>query len=117
MSQSVFKNSIIAAAALALPLVMGSTDAAAISYGKKFPNGKTCRVVFGETHYHAGDGTDANKARAQARAIEGWSSFVMLEYGRRWGKWAAAEKKSMKCLNDTDAGVWRCRAEAQPCKS
>lgn len=105
------------AAALVLPVVMGSTDAEAISYGKRLATGKTCRVTFGKTHLHEGDGTNASKTGAQARAIHGWSRFVTFEYGRRWGNWAIAQEHSMECINDTDAGVWRCRAEAQPCKS
>lgn len=117
MSQSGFKYAVIAAAALALPLVMNASPAHAFNYGKKLPNGKTCRVVFGETHLHGGDGTDASRAAAEARAIQRWSRFVSFEYGRKYGKWAAAEKQAMRCAHDTGKGVWRCRADAQPCKS
>lgn len=119
MGKSGIKHVIVAAAVLVFPLVMGATDGLAqnyiFNYGKKLANGKTCRVVFGETHWHAGNGANARKARAQAGAIDGWSNFVSFEYGRRWGKWSAADKKSMECVKDKDAGVWRCRATAQPC--
>jgi len=116
MVQSVFKCFAIAAAVLALPLVMNSSAAHAFNYGMKLPNGKTCRVVFGETHMHAGNGADARRATAEARAIRGWSRFVSLEYGRKYGNWTSAEKRSMTCARDTGKGVWRCRADAQPCK-
>lgn len=116
MYQSAFKYSAFAAAAFALPLVMNISDAHAINYGKKLANGKTCRVVLGANHFHVGDGADASRAAAEARAIRGWSRFASFEYGRRYGKWAAADKQSMKCIRDKDAGVWRCRAKAQPCK-
>lgn len=117
MRKSKIKHAIVIAAALLLPAVTGSTDAEAFSYGKRLANGKTCRVTFGKTHFHDGDGTDASKTSAQARALHGWARFVMFEYGRRWSKWSLAQEHSMACINDTDAGVWRCRAEAQPCKS
>jgi hypothetical protein len=119
MNDSASKFIVILAVALAFGFVMNVSSANAqnyiFNYGKKLPNGKTCRIVFGETHWHAGNHTDASRKKAVAGAIDGWSSFVVFEYGRRWGNWAAADKRSMKCIKDTDAGVWRCRAEAQPC--
>ena len=116
MFQSVIKQGVIAAAVFALPLVMGSSGAQAFSYAKKLSNGKTCRVLLGQTHWHVGDAADASKAAAQAKARRKWSNFASFEYGRKYGKWAAADKRKMICLKDSDAGVWRCRAEAQPCK-
>ena len=116
MSQSGFKFSVIAAAALALPIILNASAAHAFNYGKKLPNGKTCRVVFGETHWHGGSGTDANRAAAEARAIRHWSRFVALEYGRKYSRWSASDKQSMDCAHDADKNVWRCRATAQPCK-
>jgi hypothetical protein len=119
MRKSCIRHAIFTAAVLAFLSVMGAPDGEAqnyiFNYGKKLANGKTCRVVFGETHFHAANGADARKARARAIAIEDWVSFVVFEYGKRWSKWSAADKRSMKCINDKDAGVWRCRAEAQPC--
>jgi hypothetical protein len=116
MHKSVFRSGAIAALAIILPLVMGSTQAEAFNYPKKLSNGKVCRVVFGQTHWHVGDSADANKAVAQAKAVRRWSRFVVFEYGRKWGNWNAADKNAMLCDMDGAAGVWRCRAEAQPCK-
>lgn len=119
MQNSCFRQAILTAAVLAFLSMTGSPDAEArnyiFNYGKKLANGKTCRVMLGENHFHAANGADASKTRAKSIAIEDWASFVVFEYGRRWGKWSAADKKSMTCMNDKDAGVWRCRAEAQPC--
>jgi len=113
------RQAIFIAAVLALLSMLGSPDAEArnyiFNYGKKLANGKTCRVVLGENHFHAANGAHASKARAKSKAIKDWAGFVVFEYGGRWGKWSAADKKSMTCMNDKDAGVWRCRAEAQPC--
>ena len=116
MFLSAIKQGVIAAAVFALPLVMSSSGAEAFNYPKKLSNGKTCRVLLGQTHWHVGDAANASKAAAQAKAKRHWSRFVAFEYGRKWGNWAAADKHKMTCINDTSAGVWRCRAEAQPCK-
>lgn len=86
-----------------------------VNRGKKLPSGKVCRVMLGEPHFHGWNGADASKAVARREAIRGWSRFTMFEYGRLYGKWSAAKSRSMKCVHDKDAGVWRCRAEAQPC--
>jgi len=50
MFQSAIRQGVIAAAVFALPLVMGSSGAEAFNYVKKLSNGKTCRVVLGQTH-------------------------------------------------------------------
>ncbi len=119
MRKSCIRHAFCTAVILALLSVTGAPDAEAqnyiINYGKKLANGKTCRVILGETHMHTANEADASKARAQANAIKDWASFVVFEYGKRWSRWSAADKKSMTCINDTDAGVWRCRAQAQPC--
>ena len=119
MRKSCVRHAIFTAAILVFLSVMGATDSEArnyiFNYGKKLANGKTCRVILGETHFHAANGAHASKARARAKAIKDWSQFVVFEYGKRWGRWSAADKRSMKCIHDKDAGVWRCRAEAQPC--
>jgi len=119
MRISSFKRAIIAGAVLLFPYDIGTGDAEAqnyiINYGKKLANGKTCRVVLGETHYHAANGAHSRKARAKAMAIADWSSFVVFEYGNKWGRWSHADKKSTKCMRDKAAGVWRCRAVGQPC--
>lgn len=114
-----FRKAIFTVAVLVLVSMIGTPEAEAqnyiFNYGKKLANGKTCRVVLGENHFHAANEADASKARAQANAIKDWASFVVFEYGKRWGRWSSANKRSMKCMRDKDAGVWRCRAEAQPC--
>ena len=116
-----FLSSMSILAALGLAFVMHPSEAHSrnyiVNYGKILPNGKTCRVLLGGiTHWHVGNSADVSKARAKAKAIQGWSSFVIFEYGRVWRRWSAADKKSMRCEKDNDAGVWRCRTEAQPCK-
>jgi hypothetical protein len=116
MRKSLFSGGAVVAAAFLLPLVAAVPDAEAINYPKKLSNGKTCRVVLGATHWHVGDAADPSKAVAMDRAMRHWSRFVVFEYGRSYGNWTAADKQAMKCAQDTDAGVWRCRAEAQPCK-
>ncbi|MCK5497467.1 MAG: hypothetical protein KAI80_13700 [Hyphomicrobiaceae bacterium] len=116
MRKSVFRSGAVVAAAIFLPLVMGPTQAEAFNFPMKLSNGKTCRVLMGQTHWHVGDSDDANKAAAQSKAKRNWSRFVVFEYGRRYGNWNAADKSAMKCSRDTIAGVWRCRAEGQPCK-
>ncbi len=87
-----------------------------VNRGKKLPSGKVCRVVLDQDHMHAGNGADPSKSVARAEAKRGWSRFVIFEYGRLYGKWSAADKKSMRCIHDKDGGVWRCRADAQPCQ-
>ncbi len=116
MRKSVFGPGALVAAAIFLPLVMGSTQAEAFNFPMKLSNGKTCRVLMGQTHWHVGDSDDASKAVAQSKARRNWSRFVVFEYGRSWGNWNAADKSAMKCARDNAAGVWRCRAEGQPCK-
>ncbi len=115
MIQSVFKYSALAAAVFALPLVMNISDADAFFYGKKLPSGKTCLTFLGEDHMHSGNSALARRADAEAKAIRRWSGFVSFEFGRKWGKWALGDKRTMECVRDTDKDVWRCRAEAQPC--
>jgi hypothetical protein len=101
MRKSVFRTGAVVAAAIFLPLVMGPTQAEAFNFPMKLSNGKTCRVLMGQTHWHVGDSDDANKAAAQSKAKRNWY---------------AADKSAMKCSRDTIADVWRCRAEGQPCK-
>ena len=115
MRKSVFRTGAVVAVAIFLPLVMGSTQAEAFNFPMKLSNGKTCRVLMGQTHWHVGDADDASKAAAQSKAKRNWSRFVSFEYGRKYGNWNAADKSAMKCAKDAAAGVWRCRAEAQPC--
>jgi hypothetical protein len=116
MRKSVFRTGAVVAAVIFLPLVMGPTQAEAFNFPMKLSNGKTCRVLMGQTHWHVGDSDDANKAAAQSKAKRNWSRFVVFEYGRKYGNWNTADKSAMKCSRDTIAGVWRCRAEGQPCK-
>ena len=113
---------VLFAAATAAILAMAPTASAVdygpdyiLNYGKRLPNGKVCRVVVGDTHYHAGNAADRNKARSKRKAIKAWRDFTIFEYGPRWGSWAASTKKSMRCSWDRDKRVWWCRAQSQPC--
>lgn len=106
------------AAAFIIPMVAITPEAGAVSLPKKMPNGKVCRTNFGiEAHFHGANGAKPSKDAAQTEAIRDWSRFTAFEYGRRWGNWSLAIGHSMTCAHDTNAGVWRCRAEAQPCRS
>ncbi len=107
----------IAAAGLLLPLVAAIPHASAISLPKTYPTGKVCRAELGHVHWHAANGAKADKMEAQIKAILDWKRFTRFEYGRRWSYWSLAVGHKMTCVHDGDAGVWRCRAEAQPCKS
>lgn len=117
MGKSVIRRGAIMAAVFFLPMITVIPEAGAISWSKQMPDGKVCRVLLGEPHVHAANGAMPDKTAAQRKAIRDWSSFTVFEYGRSWGSWSHAIGHSMTCMNDTDAGVWRCRAEAQPCKS
>ena len=119
MTESVSRIRIGIAFLLALMLVgcMNSTHNVnyVINRGEPLPSGKVCRIMLGEAHFHPGNGANTNKAVAKAEAIRGWSRFTIFEYGRSYGEWSAANKRSMRCEHDKDASVWRCRADAQPC--
>lgn len=106
------------AAAFLLSMAAAAPEAQAVSIPKQMPSGKVCRSNLGiEAHFHAANGVSSDKAAAQTKAIRDWSRFTSFEYGRRWGNWSLAVDHSMTCAHDGNAGVWRCRAEAQPCKS
>lgn len=117
MRKSVIRIVSVLAAAFILPLVTGAPEAAAISLSKRMPDGKLCRVMFGDPHIHAANGAKPDKTEAQIKAIHDWARFTAFEYGRRWADWRYAVHHAMTCVHDPDAGVWRCRAEAQPCKN
>lgn len=117
MRHSVFTRAAGFAIALVLPLMAAAPEAEAVSLPMKYSNGKICRAGILHPHMHAGNSAHVDKTAAQMKAIRDWSSFTSLEYGRRWGHWALAMRHSVKCEHDKDAGVWRCRAEAQPCRS
>ena len=103
--------------ALALPLA-STPEANAISFSSRMSNGKVCRTNFGiEAHVHAANGAHPDWVEAEMKAIHDWMRFTALEYGRRWANWNLAIGHTMTCAHDNDAGVWRCRAEAQPCKT
>ena len=101
---------------LLLPLLVAVPDAEAISLPTLYSNGKICRTEFKKPHIHAANGAKADVVDAQMKAIRDWMRFTKFEYGRRWGSWAWAMGHKMTCAYDGDAQVWRCRAEAQPCK-
>ncbi len=118
--RSGFRYAVLAAVVIAATLFISPHNASAVdyivNYDKRLPNGKICRVILGETHWHVGNAADRSKSRSQRKAIKDWSGFVVFEYGRRYGRWSVANKRSMRCEHDGDKNVWRCRAEAQPCR-
>lgn len=116
MRKSVIRCGAILAAAFFLPMVAGAPATGAISLPKRMPDGKLCRVLLGEPHIHAANGAKPDKTAAQIKAIHDWARFTGFEYGLRWADWSHAVQHSMTCAHDDAAGVWRCRAEAQPCK-
>lgn len=117
MCKSVSRYCAILAAASFLFSALGAPEADAISLPKKMADGKVCRFEFSDPHIHAANGARPDKTDAQRKAIHDWSRFTAFEYGRRWADWSYAIQHSMTCMHDTDAGVWRCRAEAQPCRT
>ena len=106
----------LVAVVCALPALLGTTPANAISWGEKGSNGKVCRVLIG-THNHYGlSGLQSTKAAAKAAAVKRWSGFTVWEYGKAWGKISLAQRKSFSCRKARRGG-WRCRFVAQACKS
>lgn len=116
MRSPVFRLS-LATAALILPVLAFTSDAEAISSPQLYTNGKICRAEFRLPHMHAANGANADLMEAQIKAIRDWMRFTRFEYGRRWASWTLAMGHKMTCDFDGDAQVWRCRAEAQPCKN
>jgi len=114
---------VVAATAFALMLMSSGPGFSArdygvdliVNYGMKLPNGKICRVILGNTHMHAGNAADRSKARSKRKAIKAWRDYTVFEYGSKYGKWAKARKRSIRCSYDREKRVWRCRADAQPC--
>lgn len=117
MRRTLYRSGGVIFLALALPLVAGVSDAEAFSLPKRMESGKICRAEFGDQHMHAANGAHADELSAKIMAIRDWASFTALEYGRRWANWNLAIDHSMTCSRDKEAGVWRCRAEAQPCRT
>ncbi|MEQ1719036.1 MAG: hypothetical protein ABL907_24130 [Hyphomicrobium sp.] len=66
-------------------------------------------------HFHYGSsGNQPSRRAAEAAAINSWSSFVDLEYGGAWSRFAKAGSKRMTCTQGS--GGWDCSVEARPCK-
>jgi|GEM_PF-1879043 len=117
MRKPVFLCGVVLAAVFFLPTITGAPATGAVSLPQRMPNGKVCRTnLYIDAHVHGANGAHPDKTQAQLKAIRDWSRFTIFEYGRRWGHWPLALDHKMICMHDTDAGVWRCRAEAQPCK-
>jgi hypothetical protein len=114
MVNRVLKYGLIAVVC-ALPALLDTSPAHAISWGEKGSNGKVCRVLFGP-HNHHGRGSGATRSAAKAAAIKRWTGFTSWEYGKAWGNLALAQKKSMSCWKARRGG-WRCKVSAQPCKN
>lgn len=73
--------------------------------------GKICMV----THHHYGESPSwPSKRGAQRAAIRKWESFTEWEYGPKWGSYALARGKSMKC--NESGGRWICSTIAYPCR-
>ena len=103
-------------AACALPALLGTTPANAISWGEKGRDGKVCRVLL-VPHFHFGFGSvKSTKSAARSAAIKRWSSFATWEYGRAWGRYGLAKRRSVHCARSL-LGGWRCIAIGQPCRS
>ena len=115
MVNRVLKYGLIAVVC-ALPALLDTTPAHAISWGKKMSNGKVCRVLFGTHNHYGHSGLKATKSAAKAAAIKRWSGFAAWEYGKAWGNFSLAQGKSFSCRK-AQRGGWRCRLTAQPCKS
>lgn len=65
-------------------------------------------------HFHYGSsGNQSSRRAAEAEAIGSWSSFVDLEYGGAWARFAKAGSKKMTCTQGS--GGWDCSVEARPC--
>lgn len=65
-------------------------------------------------HFHYGSsGNMPSRKAAEAAAINSWSSFVDLEYGSAWSRFAKAGSKKMTCTQGS--GGWDCSVEARPC--
>ncbi len=106
---------LIAAAAFAIPAVFVPESAQAISYGARQADGMVCRVAFRRPHIHVGEGNpEGSESAALASAIINWSAFTKLEYGRKWGDWNIARKKTVECSGG--GAAWTCILKAQPCK-
>ena len=102
------------AAAVALPTMIYSGPADAISFGRVQPDGAICRMLFGKPHDHTGRGRGATQAEAMSKAVRRWSAFTRFEYGSRWGDWGIARRKMVECAPGKRG--WRCKIEGQPCK-
>ena len=71
-------------------------------------------VCYSEHFHYGSSGTQPTRAKAEAAAINSWSSFVDFEYGSAWARFARAGSKKMSCSQS--GGGWDCSVEARPCK-
>lgn len=71
---------------------------------------KTCFV----DHYHDGNGTGPNRAKAEVSATKNWVEFTALEYGSDWSSFGNAVSKTMNCRQSTSE--WVCDLAAIPCR-
>lgn len=107
----------LVAVVCALPALLGTNPAHAISWGKKGDNGKVCRMLLGTHMHHGFSGVQSTKSAAKKAAIKRWSGFTAWEYGSAWGKFSLAQSKSFTCSKTERGEGWRCMVIAQPCKS
>ncbi len=116
MVNRVLKYGLIVAVC-AMPALLDSTPANAISWGKKMSNGKVCRVLLGTHTHHGRSGVQATEKAAMSAAVKRWSRFTAWEYGSAWGDISLAQGMVFTCAKTTYGKAWRCLIVAQPCKS
>lgn len=116
MSEYRFRT--VVSAAIAAGLIASAAPALA---QQKFDNASShqqgrygSKICF-VTHHHYGESPSwPNKAGAQKAAIRHWVSFVIWEYGKRWGSYKMARGKRMWC--DKSGSRWVCKTTAYPCR-
>jgi|LNFM01.1.fsa_nt_gb hypothetical protein len=108
------RATLLAAAALCVigiaPAVAQGLDLSGI-HAQRRESGKICMV----DHFHDGSssGQKTRKA-AELAAIKVWQDFTAWEYGPKWGSFALAGSKGVKCDNAADG--WKCNVTARPCR-
>ena len=95
--------------AVSAPVVADETGLASIHTWRKAGK-RTCFV----DHFHDGQGSNANRAKAEAEAVKNWTDFTALEYGSAWGNFKIADQKRMNCTQGAQGFV--CDVSAIPCR-
>lgn len=80
-------------------------------------NGKVCRFEGKNPHYHiSASRYMALREAALAKAIRKWDRFAAWEYGKAWGNFHNAERKSIDCATGVTGRKWKCAVKGQPCR-